>query len=84
MQINFISIGFVVGLIFLILKLLGIDPVATWSWVWVLSPFWISWGIAISVLLFCIIFMLIFGGTILAAVILDEQKKNERSKNVPR
>lgn len=29
-------------LIFVALKLAGIGVVATWSWVWVLSPFWIG------------------------------------------
>jgi small Trp-rich protein len=28
-----------VGLILLILKLMDVDPVAAWSWLWVLSPF---------------------------------------------
>jgi len=29
----------ILGLIFLVLKLAGVDPVAQWSWWWVLSPF---------------------------------------------
>lgn len=37
------------GIIFLVLKYLQIDPVATWSWWWVLSPFglatlWWAWA----------------------------------------
>ena len=31
----------ILGLIFVTLKLAGIGAVATWSWWWVLSPFWI-------------------------------------------
>lgn len=31
----------ILGLIFVTLKLAGIGVVATWSWFWVLSPFWI-------------------------------------------
>ena len=29
----------VVGVIIFLLKVLEIDPVARWSWIWVLSPF---------------------------------------------
>jgi hypothetical protein len=32
----------VVGIVFIVLKLLEIQPVASWSWLWVLSPFWIA------------------------------------------
>ena len=31
----------VIGIVFLVLKLLEIEPVAHWSWIWVLCPFWI-------------------------------------------
>lgn len=41
--------GTVLGLIFIVLKLTGnID----WSWVWVLSPFWIPLAIAIVAFVF--------------------------------
>lgn len=48
------GIGFagVLAVVFIVLKLLD---VITWSWWWVLSPIWISWGLA-----------LIFIGAILA------------------
>ena len=36
------------GLIFIVLKLLDI---ITWSWLWVLSPFWIPFIIGIVVIL---------------------------------
>ena len=39
---------------FVVLKLVG---VINWSWLWVLSPLWISTGIA---LIFCIIAIVIF------------------------
>jgi len=39
-------------LVFVVLKLLGkVD----WSWWWVLSPIWLSWGIAIIVAIILII-----------------------------
>ena len=41
------SLCITLGLIFIVLKLLG---VITWSWLWVLSPFWIPFVI-VSVIL---------------------------------
>lgn len=40
-------------LIFIVLKLLGFID---WSWVWVLSPIWISW-VFVVVVLFIIYFL---------------------------
>lgn len=42
----------VLGLIFIVLKLLGVTQVATWSWWWVTSPLWIGLIIDILVYLF--------------------------------
>jgi hypothetical protein len=44
------GIGFssILGIVFIVLKLLG---KITWSWFWVLAPFWISWSIVILLLL---------------------------------
>lgn len=39
----------VVGIVFIVLKLLEIQPVASWSWLWVLCPFWI--GLALDLVL---------------------------------
>lgn len=39
-------------IVFIALKLLG---KITWSWVWVLSPIWISWGLVIAILLIILI-----------------------------
>lgn len=41
------------GLIFIVLKLLDI---ITWSWLWVLSPFWIPFVIGIILVILSIIF----------------------------
>lgn len=41
------------GLVFIVLKLLG---VITWSWLWVLSPFWIPFVIGIILIILSIIF----------------------------
>lgn len=43
----------VVGVVFVILKLIH---VIDWSWVWVLSPFWI--GISLILLLYLIVFII--------------------------
>ena len=39
----------ILGLIFVTLKLAEIGVVATWSWWWVLSPFWIPIAIALTI-----------------------------------
>ena len=49
-----IGVTSLLGLIFIVLKLCH---VIEWSWLWVLSPFWISLGIAIIVI---IIFVIVF------------------------
>lgn len=50
------GIGFagVLTILFIALKLLGI---ISWSWLWVLSPIWISFAIGI---VFLIIFLIVF------------------------
>lgn len=42
----------ILGLIFITLKLTGH---ITWSWLWVLSPFWIP--VAVALLIFLIVFL---------------------------
>ena len=46
----------VVGIVFVVLKLLAIQPVANWSWLWVLCPFWAPIAIVVAIV---IIFMII-------------------------
>jgi hypothetical protein len=45
-----ISLGTVLFLIFLVLKLAGIGQVATWSWWWVTSPLWIPIVFIVAIL----------------------------------
>lgn len=33
---------------FVVMKLAGIGAVATWSWVWVLSPIWVSLSVVLT------------------------------------
>jgi len=40
----------VLALVFILAKLFGVAPVAAWSWVWVLSPIWISFVVGLVVL----------------------------------
>lgn len=49
------GIGFcgLLAIVFITLKLAGIGAVATWSWLWVLSPLWIPLAILFSVLAVC-------------------------------
>lgn len=49
----------ILGLIFITLKLAGIGVVATWSWWWVLLPFWIPLAIILTLLAFAGILYLI-------------------------
>lgn len=48
----------ILGLIFVTLKLAEIGVVATWSWWWVLSPFWIPLAIALGIFAIAGIFVL--------------------------
>lgn len=50
-SINFPIFG-ILGLIFITLKLTGH---ITWSWLWVLSPFWIPFAIALAI--FIVVFL---------------------------
>lgn len=56
MQTKGIGCITVIGIVFVVLKLLSVPPIASWSWIWVLSPFWI--GFAIDIALFVVIVIL--------------------------
>jgi hypothetical protein len=43
-----IGISGAVFIVFLVLKLIGSEPVASWSWWWVTSPLWIPLGIVFA------------------------------------
>jgi len=46
-------------IIFIVMKLMGWGMVATWNWLWVLSPLWI--GLAISLIFGCIGLLIMIG-----------------------
>ena len=50
-----IGLGGAVFLIFLVLKLVGIEPVASWSWWWVTCPLWIPLAFVFGVIGICAI-----------------------------
>ena len=52
----------ILGLIFVTLKLAEIGVVATWSWWWVLSPFWVPLAIFLG------IFAVVVVGMVFAAM----------------
>lgn len=55
------SIGTVLGIIFIVLKLVGLIE---WSWVWVLAPFWIGAIVTILTLIIGVIASLIGYGVV--------------------
>lgn len=39
------------GVVFVLAKVFGVEPVAAWSWVWVLCPFWAGLAIVAAIVL---------------------------------
>lgn len=54
-----IGIFTTVGIVFVILKLCHVQPIAHWSWWWVLSPFWIGAAFGLVVLVIVLLVVLI-------------------------
>lgn len=44
-----------VGLVTIVFIILKLCRVITWSWVWVLSPLWISWSLLIILTLILVV-----------------------------
>ena len=55
-SINFGGCGFILAIIFLVLKL---THVIDWAWIWIFAPVWIPLGIALSILLVYLLIILI-------------------------
>jgi hypothetical protein len=55
MNTKYVGLGVcdVLGIVFIVLKLIG---VISWSWWWVLAPFWIP----LAIVIFCAIIIAIF------------------------
>ena len=52
------GIGFI-GLLTIVFIVLKLTKVINWSWLWVLSPLWISFGLALIVFIIYILSVLI-------------------------
>jgi hypothetical protein len=64
-----IGIFTVVGIVFVILKLVG---VIDWSWLWVLAPFWIS----------IVFYVLLIGGVFLFFLAIELNKERKYKKRL--
>ncbi len=55
------GIGFtgLLTIVFITLKLVGVEPVSSWSWWWVLSPLWIGFLLAVTFALVAILLALL-------------------------
>lgn len=52
------GIGFA-GLLTIAFIVLKLCKVITWSWVWVLAPLWISFGLSLVAIIICVLIALI-------------------------
>lgn len=43
------SILGLLGIVFVVMKLIGIEPVASWSWWWVTAPFWGGFALVLGI-----------------------------------
>lgn len=58
-----IGFGGLLTILFIGLKLSGVMPVASWSWLWVLSPLWLGlalWAIIVIIGLFFALVLALF------------------------
>jgi hypothetical protein len=70
----------VVGIVFLVLKLLAVPPVAGWSWWIVLAPFWAPMAAALLVLAgFGVVLVLLLLGNTTVGNIFSLKKKNKET-----
>lgn len=45
----------VLTLIFIVLKLCAVNPIAGWSWIWILAPTWIPMLISLPLLIMFVV-----------------------------
>lgn len=63
------------GILTIVFVILKLTNVISWSWVWVLSPLWIGFAVAIAFLVLYILGSVVFVG---GADLLDKMVKNRR------
>ena len=74
-NIETVSVGTsFVGLLTIIFIVLKLTKVITWSWWWVLSPIWITWGLVI-------VMLFILGIASIALAIKANKKNSFKNKN---
>jgi len=71
----------VLGIIFVTLKLAEVGAVASWPWLWVLSPFWIPATVVLAVLAIGLILLGL--GAAGDAAIRAYDRRKEAKANVP-
>lgn len=64
------SIATILGVVFVILKLIG---VITWSWLWVLAPFWIPLAVVL-------LFLGVLGIMFLVSLAVDKRNATKHKK----
>ena len=60
MKINLLAVVVILA----VLKYFGVEPIASWGWVWIFSPLWISvilFGLGLLVTFVIAYLMLLFG-----------------------
>lgn len=55
------GLGGAVFIVFLVLKLLSIEPVASWSWWWVTCPLWIPFALIFGFMGIVVVLAVIIG-----------------------
>jgi hypothetical protein len=62
----------VIFVVFLVMKLMEIDPVASWSWWWVTAPLWVPWAFILGVMiLFGVVWVVFTVCRVILAAILN-------------
>lgn len=74
-----VSILGLLGIVFVVLKLGGWTEVATWSWWWVLAPFWAGIALVVGFLLVAGIFALL---VLIGAACIDAWNGHKRRRRI--
>jgi len=68
----------IIFIVFLILKLVGVGSVATWSWWWVTSPLWLPLVAIIS--FYLVLAIIMFLTFVISLLFTSKSKKNDNPK----
>lgn len=71
------SIIGLLGIVFIVMKLVGIEPVASWSWWWVTAPFWGGFALALGLMaVACVLYAIMM----VIAVVWDWVEAKQRKR----